>query len=135
MVKNLEWDKTLKHNQSINLDEVPKDFEDVARWVRSSRIGYAVETDVKVYKIHIQEFWENAKPETINNNRGISSTVRNKRIEVTEDRIRTVLKLLDNDQDPISLSKDDILDGFRGMGYAGDFSPKKEIKRGGLTRD
>ncbi|MFS7977412.1 hypothetical protein Hanom_Chr10g00903681 [Helianthus anomalus] len=74
MVKNLEWDKTLKHNQSINLDQVPQDFEDAARLVRSSRIGYAVETDVKVYKIHIQEFWENAKPDTINN-RGISSTV------------------------------------------------------------
>ncbi|XP_021996052.1 uncharacterized protein LOC110893241 [Helianthus annuus] len=133
MVKNLEWDKTLKHNQSIKLDEVPQDFEDVARWVRSSRIGYAVETDVKVYKIHIQEFWENAKPETINNKRGIASTV--KRVEVTEDRIRQVLKLLDNDQDPLSLSKDDILDGFRGMGYAGDFCQKKEIKRGGLTRD
>ncbi|XP_035844043.1 uncharacterized protein LOC110906425 [Helianthus annuus] len=121
MVMNLEWDKTLKHNQSINLDEVPQDFEDVARWVRSSRIGYVVETNVKVYKIHIQEFWENAKPETINNKRGIASTVRNKRVEVTEDRIRQVLKLLDNDQDPLSLSKDDILDGFRGMGYAGDF--------------
>ncbi|MFS7913857.1 hypothetical protein Hanom_Chr02g00146701 [Helianthus anomalus] len=134
MVKNIEWDKTLKHNQSINLEHVLQDFQDAARWVRSSRIGYAVETDVKVYRIHIQEFLENAKPETINNVRGISSTVCNKRIEVTEDRNRKVLKLQDNAQYPISLSKDDILDGFRGMGYAGDFSQKKEIKRSGHTR-
>ncbi|MFS7931186.1 hypothetical protein Hanom_Chr04g00353071 [Helianthus anomalus] len=74
MVKNIEWDKTSKHNQSINLEQVPQDFQDAARWVRSSRIGYAVETAVKVYRIHIREFWENAKPETINNARGISST-------------------------------------------------------------
>ncbi|KAJ0843970.1 hypothetical protein HanRHA438_Chr15g0697211 [Helianthus annuus] len=135
MVKNIEWDKTSKHNQSINLDHVPQDFEDATRWVRSSRIGYAVETAVKVYKTHIREFWENAKPETINNTRGMSSTVRNKRIEVTEERICKVLKLQDNANDPISLKKDDILDGFRGMGYVGDFRHKNEIKRGGLTRD
>ncbi|MFS7951978.1 hypothetical protein Hanom_Chr07g00601601 [Helianthus anomalus] len=53
MVKIIEWDKTLKHNQSINLEQVPQEFEDAARWVRSSRIGYAVETTVKVYKTHI----------------------------------------------------------------------------------
>ncbi|MFS7929266.1 hypothetical protein Hanom_Chr04g00330491 [Helianthus anomalus] len=135
MVKNIDWDKTLKHNQSINLEQVPQDFQDAARWVRSSRIGYVVETEVKVYRIHIQDFWQTAQPETIENNRGISTTVRNKKIVVMEERIRKVLKLRDNAQDPISLSKDDVLDGFRGMGYAGDFSQKKEIKRNGLTKD
>ncbi|MFS7921268.1 hypothetical protein Hanom_Chr03g00234801 [Helianthus anomalus] len=125
MVKNIDWDKTLKHNQSINLGQVPQDFQDAARWVRSSRIGYAVETEVKVYRIHIQDFLQTAKPETVDNDRGISATVRNKKIVVTEERIRKVLKLRDNAQDPISLSKDDVLDGFRGMGYAGDFSKKK----------
>ncbi|MFS7888986.1 hypothetical protein Hanom_Chr00s000003g01601441 [Helianthus anomalus] len=135
IVKNLEWDKTLNHNQSINLDKVPTDFEDVTRWVRSSRIGYAMETSVIVYTIHIQDFWQNVKRESINNKPGIVSTVRNKRVEVTEDRIRRVLKFQDSDQDPLSLSQDDVLDGFRGMGYAGDFRQKKEIKRGGLTRD
>ncbi|KAM0011592.1 hypothetical protein Hdeb2414_s0061g00762881 [Helianthus debilis subsp. tardiflorus] len=135
MVKVLEWDKTLKHNQSINLDEVPTDFEDVTRWVRSSRIGHAVETSVPVYPIHIQDFWQNVKLESINNKPGIVSTVRNKRVEVTEERIRRVLKFQDSSEDPQSLSQDDILDGFRGMGYVGDFRNKKEIKRGGLTRD
>ncbi|MFS7929868.1 hypothetical protein Hanom_Chr04g00337441 [Helianthus anomalus] len=48
--------------------------------------------------------------------------VRNKHVIVTEERIRTVLKLKDNAQDPISMNKDDVLDGFRGMGYVGDFS-------------
>ncbi|MFS7913245.1 hypothetical protein Hanom_Chr02g00139561 [Helianthus anomalus] len=56
MVKKIDWDKTLKHNQSINLEQVQQDFQDAARWVRSSRIGYAVETEVKVFRIHIQEF-------------------------------------------------------------------------------
>ncbi|MFS7925260.1 hypothetical protein Hanom_Chr04g00282541 [Helianthus anomalus] len=135
MVKNIDWDKTSKHNQSINLEQVPQDFQDAARWVRSSRISYAVETEVKVYRIHIQDFWQTAKPETIENARGISATVRNKKIVIREERIRKVLKLKDNAQDPISLSKDDILDGFRGMGFAGDFGQKKEIKRNGLTRD
>ncbi|MFS7951977.1 hypothetical protein Hanom_Chr07g00601591 [Helianthus anomalus] len=65
----------------------------------------------------------------------MSSTVRNKRIEVTGERIQKVLKLQDNANDPISLKKDDILDGFRGMGYVGDFRHKNEIKKGGLTRD
>ncbi|MFS8002871.1 hypothetical protein Hanom_Chr13g01207181 [Helianthus anomalus] len=135
MVKNIEWDKTFKHNQSINLEQVPRDFQDAARWVRSSRIGYAVEAQVQVYRIHIQDFWQTAKPETIENARGISATVRNKKIVVTKERIRKVLKLNDNAQDPTSLSKDDILDGFRSMGYAGDFRQKKEIKRNGLTKD
>ncbi|MFS7929071.1 hypothetical protein Hanom_Chr04g00328261 [Helianthus anomalus] len=56
MVKNIDWDKTLKHNQSINLEQVPQDFQDATKWVRSSRIGYAVETEVQVYRIHIQDF-------------------------------------------------------------------------------
>ncbi|MFS8003836.1 hypothetical protein Hanom_Chr13g01218571 [Helianthus anomalus] len=98
MVKVIEWDKKLKHNQSINLEQVPQDFQDVARWVKSSRISYAVETEVQVYQIHIQEFWQTAKPETINKARGISATVRNKRVEVTEGRIRKVLKLKDSAQ-------------------------------------
>ncbi|MFS7931039.1 hypothetical protein Hanom_Chr04g00351271 [Helianthus anomalus] len=62
------------------------------------------------------------------------STMRNKRIDVTEERIHKVLKLQDNANDPISLRKDDILDEFRGMRYVGDFRQKNEIKRGGLTR-
>ncbi|MFS7968630.1 hypothetical protein Hanom_Chr09g00799871 [Helianthus anomalus] len=129
MVKIVEWDKTLKHNQSINLEQVPQDFQDVARWIKSSRIGYAVETEVPNYRIHIQEFWQTTKPETINKDRGISVTVRNKRVIVTEERIRRVLKLGDSTQDPFIMSKDDVLDGFRGMGYVGDFRQKKEIKR------
>ncbi|MFS7902649.1 hypothetical protein Hanom_Chr01g00013701 [Helianthus anomalus] len=105
---------------------------EATRWVRSSRIGYTVEAQVQVYRIHIQDFWKTAKPKTIDNARGIPATVRNKKIVVTEERIRKVLKLKDNAQDPTSLSKDDILDGFRGMGYAGDFRQKKEIKEMGL---
>ncbi|MFS7966328.1 hypothetical protein Hanom_Chr09g00772511 [Helianthus anomalus] len=135
MVKIIEWDKTLKLNQSINLEQVLQDFQDVARWVKSSRIGYAVETEVQIYRIHIQEFWQTANVETIDQARALSATVRNKRVIVTEERIRKVLKLGDNARDPIILSKDDVLDGFRGMGYAGDFRQKKEIKRNGLTRD
>ncbi|MFS7955115.1 hypothetical protein Hanom_Chr07g00638821 [Helianthus anomalus] len=96
MVKIVEWDKTLKHNQ---------------------------------------KFWQTTKPETINKARGIPTTVRNKRVIVAEERIRNILKLGDNAQDPVILSKDDVLDGFRGMGYVGDFRQKKEIKRNGLTRD
>ncbi|MFS7929131.1 hypothetical protein Hanom_Chr04g00328901 [Helianthus anomalus] len=102
MVKNIEWDKKFKHNQSINLNQVPHDFQDASRWVRSSRIGYAVETEVKVYRIHIQEFWQTAKPEMIENVRRMSATVRNKEIVVTEEKICKVLKLKDNAQDLIS---------------------------------
>ncbi|MFS7914660.1 hypothetical protein Hanom_Chr02g00156171 [Helianthus anomalus] len=129
------WDKTLKQNQFIKLEEVPKDFEDVARWIQSSRISFVVQTEVLIYRIHIQEFWQTAKAETVNKIRRISATVCNKEVIVTEERIRTVLKLGDNVEDPINLNKDNILDGFRGMGYVGDFSQKKEIKRNGLTRD
>ncbi|MFS7929864.1 hypothetical protein Hanom_Chr04g00337431 [Helianthus anomalus] len=105
------------------------DFQDAARWIKSSRIGYAVQTEIPIYRIHIQEFWQTTQPETINKARGISTMVRNKRVIVTEERIRIVLKLKDNAQDPISMNKDDVLDGFRGMGYVGDFSQEKEIKK------
>ncbi|MFS8033830.1 hypothetical protein Hanom_Chr17g01574191 [Helianthus anomalus] len=118
MVKNIEWDKTLKQNQFIKLEEVLKDFEDVARWIQSSRISFAVQTEVPIYRIHIQEFLQTTKAETVNKIRRISATVRNKEVIVTEERIRTVLKLGDNAEDPINLNKDDILDGFRG-GYDG----------------
>ncbi|MFS7988167.1 hypothetical protein Hanom_Chr11g01031461 [Helianthus anomalus] len=93
------------------------------------------QTEVPIYRIHIQEFWQTAKAETVNKIRRISATVRNKQVIVTEKRICTVLKLGDDAKDPTSLNKDDILDGFRGMGYVGYFSQKKEIKRNGLTRD
>ncbi|MFS8033843.1 hypothetical protein Hanom_Chr17g01574331 [Helianthus anomalus] len=75
------------------------------------------------------------KPEVIERVRCITVTVRNNKVIISEERIRTVLKLGDKHDDPISLNKDDILDGFRGMGYVGDFRQKKDIKRNGLTRD
>ncbi|MFS7890138.1 hypothetical protein Hanom_Chr00s000007g01615251 [Helianthus anomalus] len=128
MVKIVEWDKTLKQNQSIKLEQTPKDFEDVARWIQSRKISYAVQTEVPIYRIHIQEFWQTAKAETVNKIIRISATVRNKQVIVREEKIRTFLRLRDDANDPISLNKDDILDGFRGMGYVGDFSQKKEIK-------
>ncbi|MFS7987248.1 hypothetical protein Hanom_Chr11g01020211 [Helianthus anomalus] len=56
MVKIVERDKTLKQNQFIKLEQVPMDFEDVARWIQSSRISFAVQTKVPIYRIHIQEF-------------------------------------------------------------------------------
>ncbi|MFS7934223.1 hypothetical protein Hanom_Chr05g00389061 [Helianthus anomalus] len=115
MVKNIEWDKTLKHNQSIILDPTPKDFDDVARWIRSSKIGYAVQTEVVIRLIHIQELWKTTKPEVIEIVRCITAIVRNKKVVVSEERIRTVLKLRDKHDDPISLNKNDILDGFHGM--------------------
>ncbi|MFS8027757.1 hypothetical protein Hanom_Chr16g01502451 [Helianthus anomalus] len=135
MVKNVEWDKTLKHNQSIILDPTPKDFDDGARWIRSSKISYAVQTEVVIRRVHIQEFLQTSRPEVIEKVRCITATIRNKKVVVSEERIRTMLKLGDKSDDPISLKKDDIPDGFRGMGYVGDFSQKKEIKRNSLTRD
>ncbi|MFS7930044.1 hypothetical protein Hanom_Chr04g00339521 [Helianthus anomalus] len=98
-------------------------------------ISFVIQTEVSIYRIHIEEFGQTAKAETVNKIRRISAIVRNKEVIVTGERIRTILKLGDNAEDPINLNKDDIQDGFRGMGYVGDFSQTKEIKRNGLTRD
>ncbi|MFS7977912.1 hypothetical protein Hanom_Chr10g00909571 [Helianthus anomalus] len=135
MVKIVEWDKTFKHNQPIKPDPAPKDFEYVAKWISSSKINHVVQIELTIHRIHIQEFWETAKAEVVNNIRRISAVVRNKEVIVTEGRICRVLKLGDEHNDPISLNKDDIVDGFRGMGYVDDFRQKKGIKRNGLTRD
>ncbi|MFS7977208.1 hypothetical protein Hanom_Chr10g00901391 [Helianthus anomalus] len=110
-------------------------YVDVADWTSSSKIGYVVQADPAIYNIHIQEFWKTAKVETVNKVKRISTIVRNKQVIVTEDSVRRVLSLGDDHKDLLRLKKDDILDGFKGMKYVGDFHHKNEIKRNGLTKD
>ncbi|KAJ0530079.1 hypothetical protein HanLR1_Chr10g0363021 [Helianthus annuus] len=135
MAKQIAWDKTRKHNQPTTLVPAAKDFEDVMDWLERSKISFAVQANPVIYNIHIEEFWRTAKVKTVDKVKMITATVRNKEVIVTEDRIRTVLSLGDNHKDPMRLSKEDILEGFRGMKYVGDFQVKNEIKRNRLTQD
>ncbi|MFS7974735.1 hypothetical protein Hanom_Chr10g00872211 [Helianthus anomalus] len=135
MAKQIDCDGTRKHNQPITLVPPEPNFEDVMDWLSRSKISYDVQAGPEIYCMHVEEFWRTAKVKIVDRVKMIIATVRNKEMNVTEEKVRDVLCLEDNPKDPMRLLKEDILEEFKGMNYVGDFRGKNEIKRNGLTKD
>src|ERR1043165_4775199 len=131
----LDWDPRGMHNQPMNLETHDVKFKDVVTWIRRSRVGYAVEHSLQVYCSHIEDFWRSARVEVAGRVKRINATVRNKAVVITEDTVRTVLRLQDQPGTVRFMSKADIHQQFRNFGYKGDFDRRGDVKKSQLTRD
>lgn len=131
----LEWDRRGMHNQPMNLDTDDVQFKDVVTWIRRSRIGFAVENVEPVYVSHIEDFWRSARVETVARVKRIKATVRNRPLFITEDTVRTVLRLRDEPGTIRFMAKADIHEQFRRFGYKGEFDKRGDVKKTQLTRD
>ncbi|GJY86949.1 putative ribonuclease H-like domain-containing protein [Tanacetum coccineum] len=87
----------------------------------SSSIHHALTLSPPIYTSYIEQFWNNASSQTVNDVKQINATVDSKAVVVTEASIRS--SLLFNDADGTAcLTNEAIFQNLALMGYEGDFN-------------
>ncbi|KAJ0592367.1 hypothetical protein HanHA300_Chr03g0084321 [Helianthus annuus] len=94
-----------RHNQIAYLDPEEKlaELKDITKWIRESRINYAVTFSTPVYKSLIKAFWDSANVVQIDGKDVIRGRVNNLDVIVSPDILNEVLQLKDNPDAPDSI--------------------------------
>ncbi|KAM0030900.1 hypothetical protein Hdeb2414_s0017g00502441 [Helianthus debilis subsp. tardiflorus] len=94
-----------RHNQIAYLDPEEKlaELKDITRWIRESRINYAVTYSTPVYKSLIKAFWNSANVGQVDGKEVISGRVENVDVIVSSDILNEVLQLQDSPDAPDSV--------------------------------
>ncbi|KAJ0614217.1 hypothetical protein HanIR_Chr02g0059941 [Helianthus annuus] len=95
-----------RHNQIAYLDPDEKlaELKDITKWIRESRINYAVTFATPVYKSLVKAFWDSANVVQIDGKDVISGRVENVDVIVSPDILNEVLQLQDSPDAPDSIS-------------------------------
>ena len=128
--------ENLKYNESHNIcawldadsnkvKEAP--FVQVVQYIKNSNLLFAVSEDVEISERIIREFWSTARVIKEDESIKIAAKVDEYEVEITEEVIRRVLKL--NDENGIEkLDQDYMVKGYQRLGYPADRS-RKSIKK------
>ena len=94
-----------RHNQIAYLDPEDKlaELKDITKWIRESRINYAVTFATPVYKSLIKAFWDSANIVQVDGKEVISGRVENVDVIVSPDILNEVLQLQDSPDAPVSV--------------------------------
>ncbi|KAJ0616767.1 hypothetical protein HanIR_Chr02g0094151 [Helianthus annuus] len=115
------------HNQTALLDENIRggaDYADIIRFLRNSRIGFAISESIHLVRAYIDDFWRTAR--VVNDT--IEATVSENSIVITEAVVRAALRFGDLDYGSTCYVRQIRERGVRSFGYAGSFD-KKEISK------
>ncbi|GJY07989.1 hypothetical protein Tco_0375043 [Tanacetum coccineum] len=97
------------------------DFHEIVDFLASSLIHHALTVSPPIYTSYIEQFWNTASSQTVNDVKQINATVDSKAVVVTEASIRS--SLLFNDADGTAcLTNEAIFQNLALMGYEGDFN-------------
>ncbi|GJX63430.1 hypothetical protein Tco_0296330 [Tanacetum coccineum] len=97
------------------------DFHEIVDFLASSSIHHALTVSLPFYTSYIEQFWNIASSQTVNDVKQIDATVDSKAVVVTEASIRS--SLLFNDVDGTAcLTNEAIFQNLALMGYEGDFN-------------
>ncbi|GKB89217.1 hypothetical protein Tco_0961489 [Tanacetum coccineum] len=97
------------------------DFHEIVDFLASSSIHHALTIRPPIYTSYIEQFWNTARSQTVNDVKQINATVDSKAVVVTEASIRS--SLLFNDADGTAcLTNEAIFQNLALMGYEGDFN-------------
>ncbi|GKB27595.1 hypothetical protein Tco_0866996 [Tanacetum coccineum] len=97
------------------------DFHEIVDFLASSSIHHALTVSPPIYTSYIEQFWNTASSQTVNDVKQINATVDSKAVVVTEASIRS--SLLFNDADGTAcLTNEAIFQNLALMGYEGDFN-------------
>ncbi|GJT22791.1 hypothetical protein Tco_0892728 [Tanacetum coccineum] len=97
------------------------DFHEIVDFLASSSIHHALTISPPIYTSYIEQFWNTASSQTVNDVKQIDATVDSKAVVVTEASIRS--SLLFNDADGTAcLTNEAIFQNLALMGYEGDFN-------------
>ncbi|KAM0043294.1 hypothetical protein Hdeb2414_s0010g00339571 [Helianthus debilis subsp. tardiflorus] len=116
-----------KHNQVALLDETirgAEDYTQIMRFLRRSRIAYAISENVPQLTSYIDEFWRTAR--LVDNT--IEATINGNQILITEDVIHVALRFGDLDHGEPYYSRPIRERAARAFGYVGHFPSKKLYK-------
>ncbi|GJV29118.1 hypothetical protein Tco_1385566 [Tanacetum coccineum] len=96
-------------------------FHEIVDFLASSLIHHALTVSPTIYTSYIEQFWNTASSQTVNDVKQINATVDSKAVVVIEASIRS--SLLFNDADGIAcLTNEAIFQNLALMGYEGDFN-------------
>ncbi|GJY43496.1 hypothetical protein Tco_0431709 [Tanacetum coccineum] len=96
-------------------------FHEIVDFLASSSIHHALTVSPPIYTSYIEQFWNTASSQTVNDVKQINATVDSKAVVVTEASIRS--SLLFNDADGTAcLTNEAIFQNLALMGYEGDFN-------------
>ncbi|MFS8003718.1 hypothetical protein Hanom_Chr13g01217191 [Helianthus anomalus] len=130
--KGSDWDKG--HNVYCLLDALSKDktvYEEIAKFLRESRIGKALTNKTIVYDSHVRRFWNSTRYEE--EDKMIHSVVRKKdengndvdlEIKFGVEDLRRVLELGDSDNDPTIIPERLCKGLWCRMGFTGHINGK-----------
>ncbi|GJR61578.1 hypothetical protein Tco_1503740 [Tanacetum coccineum] len=97
------------------------DFHEIVDFLASSSIHHALTVSPPIYTSYIEQFWNTASSQIVNDVKQIDATIDSKAIVVTEASIRC--SLLFNDFDGIAyLTNEAVFQNLALMGYEGDFN-------------
>ncbi|GJT57779.1 hypothetical protein Tco_0992833 [Tanacetum coccineum] len=96
-------------------------FHEIVDFLASSSIHHALTVSPTIYTSYIEQFWNTAISQTVNDVKQINATIDSKAVVVTEASIRS--SLLFNDADGTAcLTNEAIFQNLALMGYEGDFN-------------
>ncbi|GJU06996.1 putative ribonuclease H-like domain-containing protein [Tanacetum coccineum] len=112
-----------QHNMvaCLKKTEGNSNFHEIVDFLASSSIHHALTVSPPIYTSYIEQFWNTASSQTVNDVKQINATVDSKAVVVTEASIRS--SLLFNDADGTAcLTNEAIFQNLALMGYEGDFN-------------
>ncbi|GKC18127.1 hypothetical protein Tco_1014909 [Tanacetum coccineum] len=112
-----------QHNMVACLEKTGgnSEFHEIVDFLTSSLIHHALTVSPTIYTSYIEQFWNTASSQTINNVKQIDATVDSKEVVVTKASIRS--SILFNDADGTAcLTNEAIFQNRTLMGYEGDFN-------------
>ncbi|GJZ93366.1 putative ribonuclease H-like domain-containing protein [Tanacetum coccineum] len=95
------------------------DFDEIVDFLTASSVHYALTISPTIYASYIEQFWNTAHSQTVNDVKQIHATVDGKTVVISESSVRSDLHF--NDEDGITcLTNDAIFENLALMGYESD---------------
>ncbi|KAJ0716153.1 hypothetical protein HanPI659440_Chr13g0509551 [Helianthus annuus] len=93
------------HNQVAYLDPEDKldEYKGITKWIRESRINFAITHETTVYKSLIKAFWDSAEVVEVDGTEMIRGRVNDQDVVVLVEILNTVLQLIDDPESSFSV--------------------------------
>ncbi|GKA69801.1 putative ribonuclease H-like domain-containing protein, partial [Tanacetum coccineum] len=118
---NLEFVDQLNMVACLEKTEGNSDFHEIVYFLASSSIHHALTVSPPIYTSYIEQFWNTASSQIVNDVKQIITTVDSKAIVVIEASIRSSL-LFNGADGTACLTNEAIFQNLALMGYEGDFN-------------
>ncbi|GJX02969.1 hypothetical protein Tco_0188885 [Tanacetum coccineum] len=112
-----------QHNMVACLEKTTgnSEFHEIVDFLTSSLIHHALTVSPTIYISYIEQFWNTASSQTVNDEKQIHATIDSKAVVVTEASIRSSLLLNDTDG-TACLTNEAIFQNLALMGYEGELN-------------